>query len=172
MGGDDAQQRTLEFYVDDHCASGLESWQTYPLDTAHNTVPREDQISMPTMAWSLREVSRRETGREFEPSKIQEAVSAAQRAVSFLKRNQVRIDLADDFRNSTWVKYAVGTDAFVNIIGGDGGARVVVMKLKMLGGLFPKSVQQRPRKRRRAREHGFPRSNLKAIFLRRSRFVF
>jgi hypothetical protein len=57
-----------------------------------------------------------------------------------LKRNQVGIDLADDFRNSAWVKYAVGADAFMNVIGSDGRARGIVMKLKMVRGTFPESV--------------------------------
>jgi hypothetical protein len=82
---------------------------------------------VPAMASSLLEVRGGETGSEFEPAKIQEAASTTQGPVSFLKRNQVCIDLADDFRNSTWVKYPVGADAFVNIIGCDGGARVIVI---------------------------------------------
>jgi hypothetical protein len=143
MRGNDAQRDTFQFQVGDHGASGLEPRQTDLLHTLNDVVPRQDHVSMPAMALGvLLEVHRAEAGSSFKRGQIEQAPRVAAGSIRFLQRNQVGIDLSNDFGNAAGIEQPVRSDAFVHIIGSNDRARGIVMELDVLGPIVPECLHE------------------------------
>lgn len=87
-----------------------------------DAAPGEDEVAVPAMAAVVRGLVRRnEVGGAAQLGEIEQAHARAGALVGFLQGDDVSVDLADHAGDARRIEASVAADAFVDIVGSDGG---------------------------------------------------
>lgn len=133
----------------------------------NDATPDKDEIAVPPMTVVPLRMCRDETGFSPQGTEIEKTTAVADTLISFLQRNHIGIELADDVDDTRWIKLAVDADAFVDVIGGNSRAWDVAVQLDRSGCFPPKCCGERLRQRRRDIQRQF----VKGQFVNRNRLM-
>ena len=119
MGRHHAHRSTRQIEVRDKRAPRLKPRQRDLAQFPHHALSHEDEISVPSVSpVAAGHRHRNEAGNPRNPVEIEQGRAVAETPVCLLKRDHVRADLGNDFRSPFRHAATIGTDAFVDIVGG------------------------------------------------------
>src|SRR6185503_11582748 len=122
MHGKQAKRCSSNAKVNDDRTPGLEPWQFQLTDMVDDTVAIQHDIAVPsvTSGVALRAENRPVTSPQMQIVQVKESFSFTKSRVCFLQYYDVCIQFKDHVFDSQRIKYAVISNAFMNVVRRDG----------------------------------------------------
>ncbi len=170
MRRNNAQRHTFQLQIDNQRPARLQAGQLEGMHVMDHAAPRQDQIAMPAMAAAVfRRVHRHQIGCPLQQGEIEQAVAIAQPLVGFLQGDHIGADLGNHLGSALRVEDAVDADAFVDVVGGDGGAGIAILGgVHITRAIAPQRGHQGTWQVQRARRASFPLNRRRIQFVTRA----
>lgn len=121
MGSDDAQGSNLQVEIDDERATRLDARKLQLTDIGDGTLAQQQYIAVPAMPLGGKTGDRHRDEMGLAPNvfEIEKTGALTEPLVRFLKRNDIGTQFADHVGGPPRIEAAIGTDTFVDVVGGD-----------------------------------------------------